>query len=137
MNQSSPGLHYGLGNVHRLTGNFTACLAKEDTALAMTGGRFGMAHHVKGQCLEGLGRLDDAVESYRAAVAAEDDEYDHHRSLAEGLAKQRAPQAEVAAVWAAAARALPEDVRVKAMKEQHELGLARGAGGVQAGAADV
>ena len=30
---------------------------------AMTGGRFGMAHHVKGQCLEGLGRLDDAVES--------------------------------------------------------------------------
>ena len=39
MNQSSPGLHYGLGKVHRLTGNFTACLAKEDTALAMTGVR--------------------------------------------------------------------------------------------------
>mgnify|MGYP003334725208 CR=1 FL=1 len=40
----------------------------------------------------------------RAAVAAEGDEYDHPRSLAEGLAKRRAPQAEVAAVWAAAAR---------------------------------
>ena len=96
-------------------GQLQRCILEAERAFRLAPG-FGMAHHVRGLCLERRGEVEEALREFRTAVELEGDEFDHYESLGRALERRGsgAWEAEVSAVWESAREALPHDGRVRA-----------------------
>ena len=112
---ASPGLHYGLAKVYLAQGQLQRCILEAEKAFRLAPA-FGMAHHVRGLCLERNGEEEEGLREFRKAVDLEGDEFDHYESLARSLERAGGDgwRDEVTAVWERAKTALPQDGRVRA-----------------------
>jgi len=112
---ASPGLHYGLAKVYLAQGQLQRCILEAEKAFRLAP-TFGMAHYVRGLCLERNGEEEEALWEFRKAVDLEGDEFDHYESLARSLERAGGEgwRDDVTAVWERAKAALPQDGRVRA-----------------------